>query len=71
MKWKCKISSDGRLYNGVWINESVIPDPLPNDEIVFDNFQDDKKGGNDYIWNGKSLVYSPIEDKKLSNSEIE
>ena len=71
MKWKCKISSDGRLYNGVWINESVIPDPLPNDEIVIDNFQDDKKGGNDYIWNAQSLVYSPIEDKKLSNSEIE
>ncbi len=60
-KWKCKISADGRLYNGAWIHESVMPDPLPEDEITFDEFPETDNGGADYIWDGETLTYSPQE----------
>ena len=61
MKWKCKICSDGRLYNGAWIHDSVIPSPLPYDEILFDEFPETDNGGCDYIWDGEALQYSPAE----------
>lgn len=36
-KFKCKVCSDGRLYAGGWCHESVIPNPLPPDEILLDD----------------------------------
>ncbi|MCI6210213.1 MAG: hypothetical protein MR633_03740 [Faecalibacterium prausnitzii] len=58
-KFKCKICSDGRLYEGGWAHESVIPDPLPFNEVLFDEFPETSNGGADYVWDGKILTYSP------------
>lgn len=58
-KYKCKICSDGRLYDGGWIHESVIPNPLPYNEVLFDEFPENSNGGADYVWNGETLTYQP------------
>lgn len=63
-KYKCKICSDGRLYDGGWIHESVVPRPLPFNEMIFDDFPENANGGSDYLWNGVKLLYDPqpVED---------
>lgn len=58
-KYKCKICSDGRLYEGGWIHKSVIPAPLPYNEVLFDDFPENTNGGADYLWDGESLILSP------------
>lgn len=60
-KFKCKVASDGRLYDGGWCHESVIPNPLPSDEILFDDLSGMAEGFyTDYLWDGINLIYSPI-----------
>ena len=60
-KFKCKVASDGRLYGGGWCHESVIPNPLPPDEILFDDLSGMTEGFyTDYLWDGINLIYSPI-----------
>mgnify|MGYP004544936817 FL=1 len=61
-KFKCKVGLDGRLYGGGWCHESVIPNPLPPDEILLDDLSGITKGFyTDYIWDGEKLFYSPPE----------
>lgn len=64
-KFLCKICSDGRLYNGAWYHESVLPEPLPN-EVIFDEFPAEGQPEigigvdcSDYLWDGQTLTYSP------------
>jgi hypothetical protein len=60
-KFKCKVNSDGRLYGGGWCHESVIPNPLPPDEILFDDLSGMTEGFyTDYLWDGANLIYSPV-----------
>ena len=54
--YQCKICSDGRLYNGVWSVASGVPHPLP----------ENVDGGADYVWDGKTLTYSPAEKTEES-----
>lgn len=70
MKWKCKICADGRLYNGAWIHESILPKPLPYNEVAFDEFPETTNGGADYIWNGEALLYSPVEQAEQPEEEV-
>ena len=37
-KFMCKVCSDGRIYSGGWGVEEVIPNPLPDNCMVFDEF---------------------------------
>ena len=61
-KSKCKVCSDGRLYAGGWCHESVIPNPLPPDEILLDDLSGITHGFyTDYLWDGKNLIYHPPE----------
>lgn len=61
-KFKCKVNSDGRLYDGGWCHESVIPNPLPSDEILFDDLSGMTEGFyTDYLWDGINLIYSPVQ----------
>ena len=61
-KFKCKVGLDGRLYSGGWCHESVIPNPLPPDEILLDDLSSITQGFyTDYLWDGKKLIYSPPE----------
>lgn len=60
-KFKCRVCSDGRLYAGGWCHESVIPNPLPPDEILFDDLSGMTEGFyTDYLWDGAKLIYSPV-----------
>nr|DAL93050.1 MAG TPA: hypothetical protein [Caudoviricetes sp.] len=60
-KFKCKVGFDGRLYGGGWCHESVIPNPLPPDEILFDDLSGMTEGFyTDYLWDGRKLIYSPV-----------
>lgn len=60
-KFKCKVGLDGRLYGGGWCHESVIPNPLPPDEILFDDLSGMTEGFyTDYLWDGAKLIYSPV-----------
>lgn len=70
LKWKCKICSDGRLYGGAWINETVVPDPLPFNEVLFDEFPENDNGGCDYIWDGEKLTYSPAETASEETNDV-
>lgn len=59
-KFKCRVCSDGRLYAGGWCHESVIPNPLPPDEILLDDLSGITHGFyTDYLWDGETLTYSP------------
>lgn len=60
-KFKCKVGLDGRLYGGGWCHESVIPNPLPPDEILFDDLSGMTEGFyTAYLWDGINLIYSPV-----------
>lgn len=59
-KWKCKIGPDGRLGEGAWFSERIIPRDLPADELLFEEFPDTTNGGADYVWDGKELHYVPL-----------
>lgn len=60
-KFKCKVGLDGRLYGGGWCHESVIPNPLPSNEILFDDLLGMTEGFyTDYLWDGANLIYSPV-----------
>ena len=61
-KFKCRVCSDGRLYGGGWCHESVIPSPLPPDEILLDDLSGITQGFyTDYLWDGEKLIYRPPE----------
>lgn len=61
-KFKCRVCSDGRLYGGGWCHESVIPNPLPPDEILLDDLSGITQGFyTDYLWDGEKLIYHPPE----------
>lgn len=70
-KWKCKICSDGRLYNGAWVHESIIPKSLPYNEVLFNEFPENTNGGADYLWNGEELIYSPAEKPDQQSKDEE
>lgn len=62
-----KIDDNGRLYNGSFINKKVIPLQLSANELIIDDYAIFELGdGHNYVWDGKSLIYSPI--KKENNS---
>ncbi len=65
-KYYCKIQPDGRLCYGGWINEEVIPNPLPEGAFIFEEFPDNSDGS-DYIFQNGEFVYSP----KTSETEEE
>ena len=61
-KFKCKVCSDGRLYAGGWCHESILPDPLPPNELLLDDLSGITEGFyTDYVWGGEKLVYRPAE----------
>lgn len=65
-KFMCKVCSDGRIYSGGWGAEEVIPDPLPDNCMVFDEFPDDwEDGGSHYVWDGEKPVYRPLTPEQL------
>lgn len=72
-KFKCRVCSDGRLYEGGWCHESVIPNPLPPDEILFDDLSGMTEGFyTDYLWDGAHLIYSPVQTvDEPDNTETE
>lgn len=61
--YKCKIDETGRLYYGVWIHKSVMPYPMPEDEVAFEDFPDNTNGGADYLWDGQTLTYAPLPEE--------
>ena len=62
-----KIDDNGRLYNGSFINKKVIPLQLSANELIIDDDAIFELGdGHNYVWDGKSLIYSLI--KKENNS---
>lgn len=66
-KFMCKVCSDGRIYSGGWGVEDVIPNPLPDNCMVFDEFPEDwEDGGSHYVWDGEKLVYSPLTPEQLA-----
>ena len=38
---------------------ALIPDPLPFNEVLFNEFPETANGGADYVWDGQTLTYSP------------
>ena len=61
-KFKCRACPEGRLYQGAWGHESVIPNPLPPDEILLDDLSGITQGFyTDYLWDGEKLIYRPPE----------
>lgn len=65
-KFKCKLCSDGRLYAGGWCHESIIPSPLPPDELLLDDLSDIPNGDyTNYLWDGEKLIYSPVEPEAV------
>ena len=68
-KYLAKVCSDGRLYNGAWYHISFLPEPEPN-EAVFDEFPETGNGTScsDYVWDGKTLTYSPAEPTEQENN---
>lgn len=68
-KFKCKVCSDGRLYAGGWCHESILPNPLPPDEILLDDLSGISKGSyTDYLWDGEKLIYSPPEPEPAAQA---
>lgn len=67
--YQCEICSDGRLRNGVWAKAKGVPDPLPPNTVTFAEFPDNTNGGCDYLWDGKSLAYSPAASAEGSETE--
>lgn len=67
--YQCMIDVDGRLSNGVWAKTKGIPFPLPDWIVVFEEFPSNTNGGNDYIWDGETLTYSPAERPATSEEE--
>lgn len=57
-KYYCKVHPDGRLYCGGWAYQGIIPNPVPEGYLVFDEFPDETDGS-DYIFQNGELVYSP------------
>lgn len=73
--YQCMIDSDGRIFNGVWANAKGVPSPLPDGVVVFEEFPSNTNGGNDYIWNGETLVFNPLiknqEENAVTAEEID
>lgn len=61
--YKCKIDETGRLYYGAWIHKSVLPHPIPENEVAFEKFPDNTNGGADYLWDGQTLTYAPLPEE--------
>ncbi len=62
MLFYCKLCSDGRIYSGGWTLKEVVPNPLPDGYLAFEEFPEDQTdGGSHYVWNGETLVYNPVE----------
>lgn len=74
-KFVAKVASDGRLYNGVWLDTTHDADFFPPGCVVFDTFPTDetaKDGGSDYKWDGEKLIYDPVpeEERERKRREI-
>lgn len=68
--YQCTVCPDGRIKNGGWTLKSVIPKTLPPDQMLFEDFPANSKGGNDYIWDGKKLTFDPLpEESEEANAE--
>lgn len=66
-KFLCKVCSDGRIYSGGWTANEIIPNPLPDGYMAFEDFPDDwEDGGSHYVWDGEKLVYSPLTLEQLA-----
>lgn len=61
--YQCKIDETGRLYYGAWIHKSVLPHPMPEDEVTFEEFPENANGGADYLWDGQTLTYAPLPEE--------
>lgn len=69
--YQCMIDVDGRLSNGVWAKTKGVPFPLPDGVVVFDEFPANTNGGNDYIWDGKTLTFQPLAEPQDESEEPE
>lgn len=69
--YQCMIDADGRLSNGVWAKTKGVPFPLPDGVVVFEEFPANTNGGNDYIWDGETLTFQPMEEPEASEPEAE
>ena len=74
-KFVAKLASDGRLYNGVWLNTDHAADFFPPGTVVLDDFPTDetaKDGGSDYKLVDGKLVYDPVppEERARRRKEI-
>lgn len=68
--YQCTVCPDGRIKNGGWTLKSVIPKTLPPDQLLFEDFPANSNGGNDYIWDGQNLIFSPLpEESEEANAE--
>lgn len=71
-KYVAKICSDGRLYDGGWVNEDYTPSPDTPGLVILDDFPVDdtaKHGGSDYLWDGEKLIYSPVPREEREQRE--
>ena len=68
--YQCTVCPDGRIKTGGWTPKSVIPKTLPSDQLLFEDFPANSNGGNDYIWDGQNLIFSPLpEEREEANAE--
>lgn len=68
-KYYCKVHPDGRLYCGGWAYQGIIPNPVPEGYLVFDEFPDETDGS-DYIFQNGELVYSPQATDETNEEEV-
>lgn len=71
-KYVAKICSDGRLYDGGWVNEDYTPSPDTPGLVILDDFPTDdtaKHGGSDYLWDGEKLTYDPVPAEERERRE--
>lgn len=67
-----KICSDGRIYDGGWVNRDYAPAADTPGIVVLNDFPTDdtaKYGGSDYLWDGEKLIYSPVPQEEREQRE--
>ncbi len=68
--YRCTVEPDGRIKNGGWGLKNVIPKSLPSNQMLFEDFPANSNGGNDYIWDGRNLIFSPLpEESEKTNAK--
>lgn len=71
-KYVAKVCSDGRLYNGGWVNADYVPSADTPGVVVLNDFPTDntaKYGGSDYRWDGEKLIYDPVPTEEREQRE--